>query len=261
MNVTTHELLPGPPMPAPGERWALFLDVDGTLLDFALRPELVRVEWALTGHLRELQRALDDAVVLVSGREVADLQRLFAPLQISRVGLHGLEQHLVGSAYQRAWRERPEQIARLGADADAIAARMPGVHVERKGPCVALHCREAPSRMAEVSAAAQLLAERMPGYVTLRGYEVCEIKPAQADKGMAVAALLEHEPFVARRPVYLGDDHTDESALRVVRERGGLAVAVGGRVSAAATHALPYPHAVRQWLARLAQDLHAQGEH
>ncbi|MCK9367670.1 MAG: trehalose-phosphatase [Metallibacterium scheffleri] len=259
--MTAHELLPPPPLPTPGERWALFLDVDGTLLDFALRPDLVRVEWPLNGHLRELHRALHGALALVSGREVADLQRLFAPLQISLVGLHGLEQSLVGSSYQRLWHQRSEQIARLRADADAIAARLPGVHVEHKGPCVALHCREAPSRMAEMSAAAQMLAEQLPGYTTLRGYEVCEIKPAQADKGMAVAALLEREPFAACRPVYLGDDHTDEPALRVVRERGGLAVAVGGRVSGAATHVLPYPHAVRQWLAQLAQDLHAQGEH
>lgn len=253
-------LLPSPP-PAPqaGERWALLLDVDGTLLDFALRPDMVRVELPLVEHLRLLHRELDGALALVSGRGVTDLERLFAPLDLNYIGLHGLERKLRGMEIEHFWDDEPERIRHLYEEAERAATRLPGVHVERKGPCVALHCREAPRQMPAMLEAAQVLAERFEGYGLLRGYEVCEIKPAQADKGMAVAALMRRSPFAGRRMVYLGDDHTDEPALQVARESDGLAIAVGARVSQSATHALAYPQAVRSWLADLVRTMERQG--
>lgn len=258
-RVHAPALLPPPPLARHGERWALFLDVDGTLLDFALRPELVRAGWPLLEHLRVVNARLDGALALVSGRAVGDLEKLFAPLRLNLVGLHGLERHLLGADYQRSWHADPARLESLYADAERIAAQLPGVRVERKGPCVALHCREAPLRMPELAEAAQALAARIPDYTLLRGYEVCEIKPAQADKGVAVAELMRQAPFAGRRPVYLGDDHTDEPALRAVRELDGMAVTVGARMSTSATHALPYPHAVRLWLGELARDPSRQG--
>lgn len=253
-------MLPSPPAaPQDGERWALLLDVDGTLLDFALRPELVRVELPLVEHLRMLQVRLDGALALVSGRVVTDLERLFAPLSLNYVGLHGLERKLPGARTEHFWNSNPAQIQRLYAEAERAAARLPGVHVERKGPCVALHCREAPRQMPAMLEAAQAIATRFDGYGLLRGYEVCEIKPARADKGMAVDALMRRAPFAGRRMVYLGDDHTDEPALQVARENNGLAIAVGARVSESATHALAYPQAVRSWLAELVRTMDRLG--
>ncbi len=246
---------------APGERWALLLDVDGTLLDFALRPELVHVDAPLLNHLGVLQSALDGAVALVSGRRVTDLSRLFAPLAIERVGLHGLERGGADGAYRALWQEDRALTASLYAATADIAARLPGVHVEHKGPAVALHCRAAPRQMPAMRSAAAALAARLPGYALLEGYEVCELKPALADKGMAVRALLGAAPFAGRMPVYLGDDHTDAPALAAARELGGLAIAVGTRVAPVATHLLPCPAAVRGWLGALARYSTLQGDH
>lgn len=252
--VSTASLLPAPPTwPSPGERWALLLDVDGTLLDFALRPELVRVDAPLQLHLRRLAQSLEGALALISGRRVEDLARLFAPLAIERIGLHGLERLHADGRYERLWQEDAEPTERLYAAAADIAARLPGVRVEHKGPAVALHCREAPLQMTAVRVAADALVATLPGYCLLEGYEVCELKPALADKAMAARALLHEPPFSGRRPVYIGDDHTDAPALAAVRAAGGIAVAVGARVACEATHMLPYPAAVRAWLAQLAR--------
>ena len=244
----------GPPsLPAPGERWALMLDVDGTLLDFALRPELVRVDTLLHMHLGWLAGALDGALALVSGRRTSDLARLFAPLPLEYVGLHGLEHLHADGRHEQLWQEDAEQTRRLHGAAERVAADLRGVRVEYKGPSVALHCREAPAQMGPMRVAASALAASLPGYVLLEGYEVCELKPALADKGVAVRALMREPAFAGRRPVYVGDDHTDTPALKAVRDAGGIAVAVGSRVAGSATHVLACPGAVRAWLAELAR--------
>src|SRR5258707_1441639 len=69
----------------------LFLDVDGTLLDLASRPEAVEVPSDLCDTLAGAERRLDGALALVSGRPIEHLDRLFAPLRFRASGIHGAQ--------------------------------------------------------------------------------------------------------------------------------------------------------------------------
>ncbi|MFC4726812.1 trehalose-phosphatase [Coralloluteibacterium thermophilus] len=236
-----------PPPPAPAADWALFLDVDGCLLEFAPTPDAVIVPPGLPGTLTALQRRLDGALALVSGRSLAALDRIFEPLRLTAAGLHGLE--------RRAWAgevhapRRPAAFDDVLDDAHALARRHPGVVVEDKGVNLGLHWRLAPEAAGAVAAFAEAALLRLPGYRLQPGDHVVELRPEGAHKGTAIAAFLAEPPFAGRVPVFAGDDRTDEYGFEVVNAHGGISILVGDRPDTAARHALADPAAVRRWLA------------
>ena len=236
--------LPAPPPFAPD--LALFLDVDGTLLDFADAPDAVRVTPELLDALASLQRQLDGALALVSGRTLEQLDALFAPLQLAAAGLHGLQRR--GSDAVAPAMSAPESLRRWRADAEALVAQFPGALVEDKGPTLALHWRANPDAAPALRALAAAALPLLPDYQLQPGNQVIELRPAGADKGLAIDAMLEAEPFRGRRPVFIGDDHTDEHGFEIVLARGGVAVLVGDRQPSVARHGLRDPDAVRAWL-------------
>ena len=241
--------LPAPPLPAPDARWALFLDVDGTLLDFHDDPAAVAASPELLALLQRLHAELHGALSLVSGRALADLDRLFGQ-PWAMAGLHGLQlRHADG---QR--REHPLDTSahsQLKQRAEAMLEALGGIELEDKGIAIALHCRRSPERFAAMRDAAAALAEAMPGYELQAGNLVMEIKPAGMDKGRAVRELLQRPPFAGRQPVYVGDDLTDEHAFDTVARAGGYGVRVGCRHPTAAQFTLPSPAAVQHWLIRV----------
>ena len=85
---------PRPRPPAPADDWALFLDVDGCLLDFADAPDAVTVPATLHATLQQLSQRLDGALALVSGRALLRIDELFAPMRLPVAGLHGLERRI-----------------------------------------------------------------------------------------------------------------------------------------------------------------------
>lgn len=239
-----------PPLPAPGERWALFLDVDGTLLGFADDPRTVSAGATLLAALDDLHRILDGALALVSGRTLAELDRVFAGPAWTLVGLHGLElRHADGMS--RQWPVAAADQRRMRAAAQDLAGRFTGVQQESKDVAVALHCRLAPGQFPPLLAAARAAARRLPGYEVQPGNLVVEFKPVGMDKGRAVAELMGSPPFAGRLPVYVGDDLTDEHAFAWVNAAGGISVRVGWREPTAARCALPDPAAVMHWLRRV----------
>lgn len=252
--------LPPPPVPGAGDRWALFLDVDGCLLEFADEPDGVLVPPSLHALLQRLQRALGGALALVSGRALADLDRLFAAPAWAMAGLHGHELRGADGA-PRAATSDPAQQAHMRQAVHALAARLEGVQIEDKKHAIALHCRRAPGQLAALRAAAEALAAELPGYDLQPGNLVMEFKPAGVDKGRAVDELLAQAPFAGRTPVVLGDDLTDEHAFAAADRAGGISVRVGSREPTQAKFTLPSPSAVHAWLARVADALeHPQGE-
>lgn len=237
------------PLPAPpplASDWALFLDVDGTLLDFANAPDAVQVAPALLDALAALQRRLDGAVALVSGRTLEQVDALFAPLQLPAAGLHGLQRRAARGAEPPA--QVPAALLRLREEARALVARYPGALVEDKGPSLALHWRGNPEAAPALRALAAAAMPSLPGYALQPGDHVIELRPQGADKGSAIDAMLEAAPFQGRRPVFIGDDHTDEHGFEIVLARGGIAVLVGDRQPSVARHGLRDPDAVRAWL-------------
>ena len=239
------------PVPArlTGGSWSFFLDVDGTLLDIADAPDLVHVDERLPGLLAALRRASDGAVALVSGRSIADLDRLFAPLALAVAGLHGAERRdASGRVHYQAADPRLQQTAtRLAAWSEAH----PGTLVEDKGGAIAVHYRMAPGSAPEARTAIETALAALGGdYVLQEGKCVFEIKPAGANKAQAIERFMVEPPFAGRRPVFVGDDVTDEDGFRAVRRMGGVAVVVGGRPGTAAQFALADVAAVQEWLAQ-----------
>jgi len=231
---------------------ALFLDVDGTLLELAATPQAVSVSDALREGLRALSRASGGAVALVSGRAITDLDALFAPLTLPSAGLHGFEHRGASGAYCR----RPPPSAAALEDARGEMLRLarahPGLLVEDKRFALALHYRNAPHLEEAVMMAMREVAARLAGELELqRGKMVMELRPAGATKAQAVAAFLTEAPFAGRLPIFIGDDLTDEPAFELVNRLGGASVVVSATRPSAAQTRFADVAAVRAWLTQL----------
>lgn len=233
-----------PPPPALNDDCALFLDVDGTLLEFAPQPHLAGLPDGALETIERLSDRLHGALALVSGRSLAQVDRLFAPLRLPAAGLHGQELRDAPSLPRAA----PSALGELTREALALAERHPGVLVEDKGNTLALHWRNAPRSAGALFEFAQAHVGRLPGYRLQPGDHVVEILPAEFDKGRALRTLLAQPPFLQRRPVFVGDDLTDEYGFAAANELGGWSVLVGARETSHATHSLPDPRAVHAWL-------------
>ena len=236
--------------------WALFLDVDGTIIDIASRPEDVVVQPRLQATLLRLRERLGGALALVSGRSIATLDVLFAPLGLDAAGLHGLEVRING--------ELQAQDASAGNMRGIVnylrleTADWDGVIVEDKGATVALHYRLAPERRDGVEKLlGQALAMLGPAYRMQSGKFVYEILPAATDKAAAIRDFMRHAPYLGRQPIFAGDDDTDDCAFAMVNDSGGLSIGVGPRGQPLARLRLMSPVIMRRWLEGLAGDLAA----
>jgi len=244
-----------PPLPEGEDRWALFLDIDGTLVAIAATPQEVRVEPGLRPLLERLQAGCDGALALVSGRSLAGIDALFRPLRLPAAGLHGWERRRAdGTA--AATGEPTARLAPLRPRLAAFIATRPGLLIEDKQGSLALHYREAPRYAAAVRRFARELAAADPELRLIGGRKVVEFQPRGMDKGQAIAAFLAEPPFLGRRPIYAGDDATDEDGFAAVHRLDGLSIRVLGsetrRRASAARYALPSVAALHDWLATLA---------
>jgi len=248
--LTPGESRPCPPALDPQS--ALFLDVDGTLLEIAPRPELVRVPHRLPALLMSLSEQRQGALALISGRPLAELDRLFQPWCGAAAGLHGVERRradgrldrILDSASGAALDQIRPQLAALALDAS-------GLILEDKGATLALHYRAMPDREQELRAYAEAL-QRQAGTATrlIAGKMVIEFQSGNVNKGLAIAAFMAEPPFIGRRPVFVGDDTTDEDGFSEIGKRGGFAVRVGAACETQAHYALPSVAAVLAWLAK-----------
>lgn len=238
-------------VPLPADHWCLFLDVDGTLLELAETPGAVVVHPRLLPLLRRLREAAGGALALVSGRVIADLDRLFGDLHLPSAGLHGCERRNAQGELFVADVVH-EQLADVRVGLRDLAARHAGLMLEDKGAGLALHFQGARQLEHQLRAeVAVLAAPLVPHYTLLDGHAVIEVKPAVYTKDSAVTAFMQEAPFTGRTPIFIGDDVTDYGGFDAVRRLGGLAIAVGPRVTS--EWWLPGPAAVHAWLAQLAE--------
>jgi trehalose 6-phosphate phosphatase len=235
-------------MPPFARDWAFFLDVDGTLLEFAARPEDVRVDPQLRMLLEGLRDTTGGAVALVSGRSVEDLDALFAPLALPAAGQHGTERRGADGAISRHVPPL-EGLGRAAARIVRLTAAHAGLVFENKGMALALHYRLAPTLRALAEREMRALAADLGDAFELQtGKFVVELKPSGKDKGSAIAEFAAEAPFAGRRPVFIGDDLTDEPGFEVVNRAGGHSVKVGPGITRARWHLFDAA-AVRHWLA------------
>jgi trehalose 6-phosphate phosphatase len=233
---------------------ALLLDIDGTLLELMPTPREVWVPPGLANTLNGLMARTSGALALVSGRSLNDIDLIFAPDRFPAVGGHGAEMRLLNESDAPA-PFAPQLDPELKRRLAAIARLSPGILLEDKGYSLALHYRLAPHARVAVFEAISLIRAEMPDapIEVLPGKCVFEIKPAGFTKANGVRALMAHAPFAGRRPLFIGDDVTDESVFEIMPEMNGLAFSVGHRAEGVNGH-FDSPRDVRAFLAHLLDD-------
>ncbi|HUG46716.1 MAG TPA: trehalose-phosphatase [Sphingomicrobium sp.] len=223
---------------------SLFLDFDGTLVDIAPRPDEVLVSLELRQLLEQLRERLDGRLILLTGRSAAEVEKLLHPLSLSIGGHHGAEMRDGGRS---APVERPGLLDELAKELRRLEQDHPGVQVEEKPLGIALHYRQAPDAEEACRDAVERAAERS-GLAVQPGKMVFELKRSGVDKGTALQALMMRPAFSGTTPVFLGDDLTDESALRAAQELGGSGIIVGDRTPTAARYRLQSVADALAWL-------------
>ncbi|MCC4635516.1 trehalose-phosphatase [Xanthomonas dyei] len=241
-----HSPLPSPPLL--DDACALFLDVDGTLIDFADSPESVRLLPEVREAVVQLSERLNGAIALVSGRPLAQLDALFAPLLLPAAGLHGHELRSDVAARAAMPQDTSAFLHGLHQRAAALTHKHTGVLVEDKGVSVALHWRAQPDAGPDVMAFAQSEIAQLSGYRLQPGDHVVEFVPEGSNKGLAVEQLMQTAAFAGRTPVFVGDDLTDEFGFDAANRLGGWSILVGDRAQTSARFRVDGTAAVHAWL-------------
>lgn len=224
---------------------ALFLDFDGTLVELADTPDAIRVSPGLAPMLERLRRRLEGRIAIVSGRSLEDLKRHVPLHDIAFSGSHGLELQLAHGT--RLPLSIPIGLEDTRAAIARFAAETEGLIVEEKPVSIALHYRGVPDQAARVAAFMTALAKAR-GFTLQAGQMVIELRPDGANKGDAVKAFMTDPAFLGARPLFVGDDLTDEHAFAAVAALGGAGVLVGPERATAATYRLGSVAAVAAWL-------------
>ncbi len=230
---------------------ALFLDIDGTLLDMARTPDAVVVPTELQVTLVRLHDMLEGALAFVSGRSLAAIDRLFMPLRTAAVGCHGAEVRGADGIIRALCDPVPNPVRTIFR---SLAEDHPGTILEDKVYALSLHYRLAPEAKASLEAAMEKHAPVFAGenVAIQHGKSVIDARMRGIDKGVGVRALMRQASFRDRVPVFGGDDTTDMDVFHILPELGGLGFSVG-RTFDGVDYEFPSPRAVREWLADLAE--------
>jgi len=232
--------------------WALFLDVDGTLLDVAATPNDVQVPPNLIQSLQRIEVLLSGALALVSGRTIGTLDRLFAPLALTAAGEHGAELRTgPGQPIERRTNRLLDPA--LKAQLQQLVAEHPALLLEEKPASIVVHYRKAPEIGPGIERRLQaILTKADQGFGIFPSKMSWDIRDGTCTKGTALVQIMALARFSGRRPLYIGDDRTDEDGFLEAERRGGIALAVAGEYRASRPPAFASPAAVRAWLAKLA---------
>jgi trehalose 6-phosphate phosphatase len=241
-----------------GKRLCLFLDIDGTLLEFAAHPDAVYVPPQLVADLRDAYGIFEAAIAFVSGRPVQQIDALFHPLRFSAAGVHGAEIRLTPDGEVMQTKDAGLSPA-LWLDVVQIVGRFPGTLAENKTFGYAVHYRNAPQFGPAVTEEIERLitAAQDPTLSLLHGHGVVEIKKAKVEKGWAIEVLMQQQCFAGRTPIFIGDDVTDVPAFAKALELGGFAYSVGHR-RPDLSGSFENPMEVRAWLANVVHTAEVQ---
>lgn len=234
-------------LPPPSQSWAYFLDLDGTLVNLAATPDAVRLSAPAHDAVRSLVAWSGGAVAVVSGRSIADLDRILGAPPLPASGQHGLEWRDAAESASISAATSPAMTA-VRAQLAAFAATHEALLIEDKGLSLAVHYRRSPELSSIVhEMMTRQLAQLGTSYRLQHGKCVVELRPAGGGKASAIGRFMQRRPFRGRVPVFIGDDETDEEGFVLVNDAGGVSIHVGeGPTTARWT--LPNPDAVVSWL-------------
>ncbi|MGH7023839.1 MAG: trehalose-phosphatase [Caulobacteraceae bacterium] len=233
------------PPPLDPDAVSLFLDLDGTIAPLERTPEAVGPDVARRRLLDAMRARLGGRLAVISGRTLGDLDRVLEGRIASLGAVHGLARRMPNGEIVEA--AGAEQVGQAVEEMRTFAAADPSLLVEDKGPAASLHFRLHPEAGPECRDFVRRLGLRH-GLDVQEGDMVMEVRAPGPDKGEAIAAFMAAPPFAGYRPVFLGDDLTDEDGFRVARSLGGYGVIVGARRPTGATYALAGVDEARAWL-------------
>ncbi len=225
------------PEPIP-DNAALFLDIDGTLLDIAEKPDLVTVPLTLPPALAALRNRLNGAIAFISGRTLAEIDRFF-PGQFPAAAEHGATLRDAQGATHHIT-QRPKSYNLWLQTLSQAAADMPGTIIEQKTVGIVIHFRQAPQFGPRIKALAESLITDS-NTILLPAHMAYELRPIGASKDAALTWFMSKPPFANRHPIFIGDDTTDEPAIALANHLGGTGLHVNRNFSGG-------PNAVRRWL-------------
>lgn len=237
------------PVPGISSGWAIFLDLDGTLLDIAPSPDGVKIPKTLGSDLARAREVVGGALALVSGRSIETIDKMLSPLRLPIAGQHGAEiRYAPDGPILPLSHVDLDRARRLLIPVTAI----PGVVIEDKGLSLAVHHRRARTPVGELHRwIVKTLEEFGEELEIMRGRRVFDVKPRGISKATAVERFMARTPFMGRVPVFVGDDKTDEDGFRAVTARGGFAFQVGPNRSVLSSSWMENPASVRHWLRTL----------
>jgi trehalose 6-phosphate phosphatase len=212
---------------------AIFTDFDGTLVEIAETPDGVEVADTLAGQIERAVRELDSAFAVITGREIAEIDRFLAPLHLPIAGAHGTQRRRADGVL-----EVTDPAAVLGAEEIARAVSPlilanPALLIEVKEGAVAVHFRQAPELETAVRIAMSEAVHSVTDFALVEGKMVIEARPRAVNKGEALRAFMREEPFFGRTPIFIGDDVTDEDAFIAAQDLGGVGIKLGEGETAA----------------------------
>jgi trehalose 6-phosphate phosphatase len=235
------------------EHTAIFLDFDGTLVEFAERPDLVQLSPVTKSTLGQIHEALGGALAVITGRDIEDVDRFLKPLHLPVAGVHGLiRRRTDGSVHSPPVDGRA--IYEINARLQQFVSSSQGLLLELKSGSVALHYRARPDLENECTEAMDNAVYGLESIHLIRGKMVIEAKADTSDKGGAIRDFLSEPPFAGRMPFFAGDDVTDEDAFVVVNSRQGISVKVGPGQTLARYRANSTPEFL-DWLQCVGDDL------
>jgi len=248
MTTLPDERLETPSQPPPifvPALTALFLDLDGALAPIEPTPDAVRPDARRTRILRRLVDRLDGRVAVLSGREIAEVDRILEGSVTAVAGMHGLQRR---DTRGRTFHTPPHPALAEAAETLALLARADrGLLLERKGASVALHYRAKPDAGPAVIDCARRIA-RQSGLVLQEGRMVAELRTPGPDKGVALGAFMSEKLFSGTAPMMIGDDLTDEDAFAAADLLGGDGILIGDPRPSRARWRLAGPEALLDWL-------------
>lgn len=208
-------------------RLAIFTDFDGTLVEIAETPESIDVPSDLAERLDQLLQEFDYAFAVITGREISDIDRFLSPLQLPVAGAHGSQRRRADGTLERPDESLIAAAHDIGTALEPLVVAHPELLIEPKEGAVALHYRQAPDLESACRAAMDEALLDHPEFTLVPGKMVLEARPSAFDKGAALRAFMQEEPFAGRLPIFIGDDRTDEDAFLAAQELGGVGIKLG----------------------------------